>query len=61
MTNDYVVRRCVKAGIEAYLEAQKAGMDEESCFLFGKLAFEAEYQLELHSANLLLNLGAKLA
>ncbi len=61
MTNEDVVRRCVKAGIEAYLEAQRAGMDEESCFWFGKLAFEAEFQLELHSANLLLNLGAKLA
>ncbi len=57
MTNEDVIRRCVKSGIDAYLEAQRAGMDEESCFLFGKLAFDAEFQLELHSANLLLNPG----
>ncbi len=61
VTNEDVVKHCVKAGIEAYLEAQRAGMDEESCFLFGKLAFDAEFQLELHSINLLLNLGAKQA
>ncbi len=59
MTNKDVVRQCVKAGIEAYLEAHKAGMDEESAFLFGKLAFEGMFQLEVRATNLLLHLDAK--
>ncbi len=60
-TNEDAVKRCVEAGVDAYLEATKAGMNEESAFLFGKLAFEGMFQLEVQATNLLLNLGAKRA
>ncbi len=59
MTNDDIVRRCVRAGIEAYLEAIKAGVEEESAFLFGKLAFEGLYEFEVHTTKFLLSQGAK--
>ncbi len=45
MTDDNVNTRCMKAGIEAYLEAARARTDEQPSFLFTEMTPKAMFAL----------------